>query len=85
METRNNILLNINVFCFLISCGKKRRLGVFDNGSKRVWVYMGQNSHSYQKRALLAPRRFFLSDPYRIRSYFLGNYNTAHFLGPMRD
>ncbi|MFS7926869.1 hypothetical protein Hanom_Chr04g00302181 [Helianthus anomalus] len=59
METSNNIVLNVNVFCFLISGGKKRRSGVFDNGSKRVWVDMSQNSHSYQKRAFLAPRRFF--------------------------
>ncbi|KAJ0879357.1 hypothetical protein HanRHA438_Chr10g0450491 [Helianthus annuus] len=47
METSNNILLNVNVFCFLISGGKKRRSGVFDNGSKRVWVDMGQNSHPF--------------------------------------
>ncbi|MFS7978341.1 hypothetical protein Hanom_Chr10g00914371 [Helianthus anomalus] len=47
METSNNILLNVNVFCFLISGGKKRRSGVFDNGSKRVWVDIGQNSHPF--------------------------------------
>ncbi|KAJ0695313.1 putative transferase [Helianthus annuus] len=38
METSNNILLNVKVFCFLVSGGKKRRSGVFDNGSKRVWI-----------------------------------------------
>ncbi|MFS8008735.1 hypothetical protein Hanom_Chr14g01276291 [Helianthus anomalus] len=43
METSNNILLTVNVFCFLISGGKKRRSGVFDNGSKRVWVDMGRS------------------------------------------
>uniref|UniRef100_A0A251TSW3 Uncharacterized protein n=1 Tax=Helianthus annuus TaxID=4232 RepID=A0A251TSW3_HELAN len=53
METSNNILLTVNVFCFLISGGKKRRSGVFDNGSKRVWVDMGQNSHPFLTNRLV--------------------------------